>query len=34
MCEYWNEAIKEITACGAAEGPQEERRVIRDNCDR
>lgn len=25
MCEYWNEAIKKITACNAPEGPQEER---------
>lgn len=25
MCEYWNEAIKKITACNAAEGPHEKR---------
>lgn len=25
MCEYWNEAIKKITACNTAEGPQEKR---------
>lgn len=33
MCEYWNEAIKKIIACNTAEGPQEKRRVIQDNCD-
>lgn len=25
MCEYWNEAIKKITAWNTAEGPQEKR---------
>lgn len=25
MCEYWNEAIKKITAHNAAEGPHEKR---------
>lgn len=25
MCEYWNEAIKKITARNTAEGPQEKK---------
>lgn len=25
MCEYWNEAIKKITARNTAEGPHEKR---------